>query len=115
MEWQSLKHLSDENTKARSVRFHKVILNWIFDWTIFLCAGFHEKKSVLLRVRARLVVLHYPTQHTNSVPVIIGFKLAGLGSRSEPGVFGSLEPEPLEKKGAGAAWKKSQEPEPVKN
>ena len=43
----------------------------------------------------------------------------------EPGVFGSLEPEPepLEKKpgagaawekksGAGAAWKKSQEPEP---
>ena len=34
----------------------------------------------------------------------------GLGSRSrsEPGVFGSLEPEPLEKKtGAGAAWKKS--------
>ena len=31
---------------------------------------------------------------------------------SEPGVFGSLEPEPLEKKpGAGAAWKKSQEPE----
>ena len=40
----------------------------------------------------------------------------GLGSRSrlELGVFGSLEPEPLEKKtgaGAGAAWKKSQEPE----
>ena len=43
----------------------------------------------------------------------------------EPGVFGSLEPEPLEKKtGAGAAWekirsrsrlKKSQEPEPLKN
>ena len=34
---------------------------------------------------------------------------------SEPGVFGSLEPEPLEKKAgarAGAAWKKSQEPEP---
>ena len=45
--------------------------------------------------------------------------LAGLGSqcRSEPGVFGSLEPEPepLEKKpraGAGAAMKKSQGPEP---
>ena len=46
----------------------------------------------------------------------------------EPGVFGSLEPEPLEKKnrsrsrlgkklqaGAGAAWKKSLEPEPEKN
>ena len=34
----------------------------------------------------------------------------------EPGVFGSLEPEPLEKKpGAGAAWKKNQEPEPLKN
>ena len=38
----------------------------------------------------------------------------------EPGVFGSLEPEPepLEKKpraGAGAAWKKRQEPEPLKN
>ena len=32
----------------------------------------------------------------------------------EPGVFGSLEPELLEKKqGAGATWKKS--PEPVKN
>ena len=31
----------------------------------------------------------------------------------EPGVFGSLEPEPLEKKPvAGAAWKKNQEPEP---
>ena len=34
----------------------------------------------------------------------------------EPGVLGSSEPEPLEKKrGAGAAWKKSQEPEPLKN
>ena len=36
----------------------------------------------------------------------------------EPGVFGSLEPETLEKKpggGAGAAWKKSQEPEPLRN
>ena len=35
--------------------------------------------------------------------------LSGLGSqsRSEPGVFGSLELEPLEKKtGAGATWKK---------
>jgi hypothetical protein len=31
----------------------------------------------------------------------------------EPGVFGPLEPEPLEKKtGAGAAWEKNQEPEP---
>ena len=31
----------------------------------------------------------------------------------EPGVFGSLEPEPLDKKpGAGAAWEKNQEPEP---
>ena len=31
----------------------------------------------------------------------------------EPGVFGSLEPEPLEKNtgaGAGAAWEKNQEP-----
>ena len=48
--------------------------------------------------------------------------LASL-SRSEPGVFGSLEPEPLEKEpepvgekksgaGAEAAWKKSQVPEP---
>ena len=46
--------------------------------------------------------------------------------QAEPGVFGSLEPEPLEKKqepeplektpgaGAGAAWKKIQEPEPKK-
>ena len=32
----------------------------------------------------------------------------------EPGVFGSLEPEPLEKKtGAGTAWDKNQEPEPL--
>ena len=34
----------------------------------------------------------------------------------EPGVFGSLEPEPLEKKpgagaGAGAAWEKNQQPD----
>ena len=40
---------------------------------------------------------------------------------SEPGVFGSLEPEqepepePLKKTGAGVDWKKSQEPEPLKN
>ena len=35
---------------------------------------------------------------------------------SESGVFGSLEPEPLEKKqGAGATWKKSQDPKPLKN
>ena len=35
--------------------------------------------------------------------------IAGLGSRSrsEPGVFGSLEPEPLEER------KKKQEPEPL--
>ena len=39
----------------------------------------------------------------------------GRAGVPEPGVFGSLEPEPLEKKpGAGAAWKKSQEPEPLK-
>ena len=33
----------------------------------------------------------------------------------EPGVFGSLEPEPLEEKkpGAGAAWEKNQKPEPL--
>ena len=39
-------------------------------------------------------------------------------SEPEPGVGGSLEPEPLEKKpGAGAAWKKSREtePEPLKS
>ena len=38
-----------------------------------------------------------------------------LDYRSELGVFGSLELEPPEKKqggGAGAAWEKSQEPEP---
>ena len=39
-----------------------------------------------------------------------------MAGEPEPGVFGSLEPELLEKKsGAGAAWKKSQEPEPLKN
>ena len=43
-------------------------------------------------------------------------KLANRSCRAgepETGVFGSLESEPLEKKqgaGAGAAWKKSQEP-----
>ena len=55
-------------------------------------------------------------KHKFIIPFCYAF-LAGLGSRSEPGVYGSLEPEPLEKKqgaGAGAAWKKSQEPEPVK-
>ena len=32
----------------------------------------------------------------------------------EPGVFCSLKPEPLEKKpGAGAAWEKNQEAEPL--
>ena len=33
----------------------------------------------------------------------------------EPGVLGPLEPEPLEKKipGAGAAWEKNQDPEPL--
>ena len=37
-------------------------------------------------------------------------------SEPEPGVFGSFEPEPLEKKpGAGAARKKIQEPKPLKN
>ena len=51
---------------------------------------------------------------------------ANLTNIQEPDVFGSLEPEPLEKKpgagaaleknlGAGAAWKKSPEPEPEKN
>ena len=40
---------------------------------------------------------------------------ANRAGEPEPGVFGTLEPEPLEKKpGAGAAWKKSQAPEPVK-
>ena len=41
---------------------------------------------------------------------------AGEPEPVKPGVFGSLEPEPLEKKpGAGAAWKKvKQEPESLK-
>ena len=40
-----------------------------------------------------------------------------MAGEPEPGVFGSLESEPLEEKkpGAGAAWKKSHEPEPLKN
>ena len=39
-----------------------------------------------------------------------------LTNSPEPGFFGTLEPEPLgEKSGVGAAWKKSQEPEPLKN
>ena len=50
--------------------------------------------------------------------IFLSTRIAGLGSRSrsEPCVFGSLEPEPLEEKkpGAGAAWKKSPEPEPLK-
>ena len=40
-----------------------------------------------------------------------------FATEPEPGVFGPLEPEPLEKKieraGAGAAWEKNQEPEPL--
>ena len=46
----------------------------------------------------------------------------GRAGEPEPGNFGSLEPEPLEKKpgaGAVAAWEKNQgpepEPEPLKN
>jgi len=41
---------------------------------------------------------------------------AGEPEPVEPGVFGSLEPEPLEKKtgaGAEAAWEKKQESEPL--
>ena len=42
--------------------------------------------------------------------------LFNRAGESEQGVFGSLEPEPeLLKKNAGAAWNKSQEPEPLKN
>ena len=44
--------------------------------------------------------------------LIVAFWRAG---EPEPGVFGSLEPEPAEKKTvAGAAPKKKQEPEPPK-
>ena len=41
--------------------------------------------------------------------------MANLTNSQEPGVFGSLEPEPdrLKKTGAGAAWEKNQEPEPL--
>ena len=40
--------------------------------------------------------------------------MANLTNSQEPGVFGSLEPEPLEKKtGAGAAWENNREPEPL--
>ena len=50
-----------------------------------------------------------------SLTNILNYSGLGSRSRSEPGVFGSLEPEPLEekKRGAGAAWKKNQEPEPL--
>ena len=56
-------------------------------------------------------------ENTYCVKIIYFFLLIlGRTGEPEPGVFGSLEPEPLEKKpGAGAAWKKSQEPEPLKN
>ena len=51
--------------------------------------------------------------------MIIGFSgtVLSRAGEPEPGVFGSLEPEPLEKKtGAGPAWnKKSQEPEDIKH
>ena len=51
---------------------------------------------------------------------IIRTNRQGWGAGVGAGCFGSLEPEqalePLEKKpGAGAAWKKSQEPEPLEN
>ena len=53
-----------------------------------------------------------------SVYVLVIFKINKISraGESESGVFGSWEPEPLEEKkpGAGAAWKKSQEPEPQK-
>ena len=66
-----------------------------------------------MKLIVRIILLGWVYYRVSPIP--------GLGScsRSEPGVFGSLEPEPesLEKKpgvgdGARAAWKKSQEPEP---
>ena len=62
-------------------------------------------------------ILHYKMENTSVNSYRTGSLsiYPGLGSR---GVFGSLEPEPFEKKlgaGAGAAWKKSRELEPLKN
>ena len=51
----------------------------------------------------------------NAQRVLVSARAGEPVSEPVPGVFGSLDPEPLEKKtGAGAAWKKRQEPELLK-
>ena len=56
------------------------------------------------------------TLHMKNTALYVVCLASRQGWGAEPGVFGSLEPEPLEKKpGAEAAWKKSQELEPLKN
>ena len=83
--------------------------------TIYVCG--HEYTNVFLA--PLYIKTHIYTMKKLNKEITYYFDLfkPGLASWSqlELGVFGSMELEPLEKKtgiGAGAAWKKSQEPEP---
>ena len=72
----------------------------------------------MIRKTINLLVLYFLQFYLNSLRgkeyfARINLHIVRSQSQSEPGVFGSLEPEPLEEKkpGAGAAWEKNQEPE----
>ena len=70
---------------------------------------FHIYKS--LSIQNGFTLTTYPQNSVSNLP--------GLGSPSrsrwELGVFGSLEPEPLEKKIISRSRLENQEPEPLKN
>ena len=75
------------------------------------------RNTLISPFRGLLFIQYQPNDVLGSAEITIyESNVFGRAEEPEPGVFGSLEPEPLEKKpGAGAAWKKSQEPEPLKN
>ena len=86
---------------------------WTGKWPI-LTTSFHNSMlylwyDLLIHTYVSYSVSLMHRQFANCPLQFTNFIRAG---EPEPGVFGFLEPEPLEKKkqGAGAAWKKSQEP-----
>ena len=89
--------INKKNIKNYDQKLMTILLDIFFSSNVriqhFLDQKLHFKEPVTV-VRTSI--------WTNFVLIV-----PGLGSRSEPGVFGSFEPEPLEKKpGAGATWTK---------